>query len=226
MKKVLFLLVVLPMLFAACSSDEDNETWNISESNIELNVNEEINVSSNQKVSWKSENPLIATVNEKGRILALLVGKTKIVVSNSNEIKEINVTVKGNCNYIVEPFLKFSDSYSKIQSYENREKYMYSTDEELIYWGEDNGIIDNVRYKFDNGKMTSCMLVTHYANYESVLDYLSERYVPLKEEGNFIYLASPDGKTLVGLTISISPKIAIHTYKTNKFLCVMYSGEK
>lgn len=219
------LLAMLPiMLFTACSSDNDEEVWTISESNIELNSKEEITISSNQNVTWKSDNPLIASVNDKGRVLALLVGKTKLIATNGIQTKEVNVTVKGNYTHITEPFLNFKDSYSDIQGYEKREKYMYSTEEELIYWGETNSIVDNVRYIFKNGKLSSCVLITHYSNYESALNYLKERYVPIKTEDGIIYLSSPDGKIAVGLTVLLSSKIAIRKYTTNKFLCVMYVG--
>ena len=63
MKKILFLLAMLPMLvFTACSDDDEN-SLSLDKSEISLYYEDEIKLTASDNVTWSSEDEFVAKVS-------------------------------------------------------------------------------------------------------------------------------------------------------------------
>lgn len=226
MKKLLYLLSVVVMFaMTACSDKEDEPSVISVPAEISLNVGDSYDIKTTPSLNWTSEIPLIASVNDDGRVLGLLDGETLLKASYNSKNYSISVKVSATDNSINLPCLAFGKDKDYIQSVDKRERYMYSTDDELILWGEDGSVVDNVRYVFENGKMTGAILVSHFANLDKVKAFLSQRFATTKNSDSAIEMISPKGDVVLRITTTTSSKIAIGNYKTKKFIMVSFVGE-
>lgn len=121
MKKILFLLAMLPMLvFTACSDDDEN-SLSLDKSEISLYYEDEIKLIASDNVTWSSEDEFVAKVSSNGIVEGGHVGKTFIVASNGAETVKCAVEVKPKYNTFVEPVLDFGANKADIKAKEKRE---------------------------------------------------------------------------------------------------------
>lgn len=224
MKKLLFMLIpAMMVLFAGCSDSKDDEP--VVESiptSISLNIGDTYKFDLKNE-TYTSECPLIASINAEGRVTALLEGKT--FISLEKRKKKVEVEVKATDFALDLPILAFGETYDYIVSHESREKYMYSTASEYIVWGDTKRCVDNIKYIFTDGKLTGVVLISHYANYDTIMDFLKQRYAVVKDTDTQIDLMSPRGDVYVRVTTTTNKNYAINTYKTQKYVLVSFVGE-
>lgn len=101
MKKLLTLLLLFPLFFVGCSSDDDKDDPIVTEIKIE-NLKDDVFIGSELQVkvvhtpsdlaapkyTWESSNPDIATIDDTGKLKALKEGQTTVIVTAS----ELNLT--------------------------------------------------------------------------------------------------------------------------------------
>ena len=202
MKKLhyLFVFAVIALLFSSCKKEDISLTLN--ETSITLYPDEQKQISPNMNgCLFESEFPAIASVSSSGQITALLVGTTKIKVTNGSQEVFCDVTVKPRYQMYKEPYLGFGSSKLTVKANETR-TLNQEDDESLLYKGE-NSYIDNVLYVFDKTGMSSvgCLIPTRYAS--MLGDYLVERYMPINVDLDIYraYFLSPDLKTAIGMQV-------------------------
>lgn len=224
MKKIIFALAFLPLvLFTACSSDTDDNSAILDKTELSMHHDGTyiLKVKGNKNTpTFKSENSLIASVDESGKITANCVGNTNILVETGNGLLKCNVEVTPTINYIPAPHLAFGDTYDNVKSIVAKQ----TSDSRNIVTGNDYiGVIrdvDNAQfiygYSFKDGKLVSSSImlnvVKYYQSVKSLLEYIEERYFLIKKVNSISYAF-------------ISPKKDIAVYVSNKddFILVTFT---
>ena len=203
MKKILFLLAMLPMLvFTACSDDDEN-SLSLDKSEISLYYEDEIKLTASDNVTWSSEDEFVAKVSSNGVVEGGHIGKTFIVASNGSETVKCVVEVKPKYNTFVEPALDFGASKADIKAKEKRE-LISETATGLGYKDSKDGVA--IIYTFKNGKMNACGFGLQYKYADDIMDFLLERYAPATmndDKNTFIFVNGMSGKwdMMVALTV-------------------------
>lgn len=204
MKKILFLLAVLPMLvFTACSDDDESSKLSLDKSEISLYYEDEVKLTASDNVTWSSEDEFVAKVSSNGVVEGGHVGKTFIVASNGSETVRCAVEVKPKYNTFVEPVLDFGASKEEIKAKEKRE-LISETATALGYEDSKDGVV--VIYTFKNGKMNAAGLNLQYRYTNDITDFLLERYSPATmdaDEGMFIFVNGFSDKWTMGVVLTV-----------------------
>ena len=94
-KSVLMLAAALPMMFAACGTEDPEEGFNLETTTLEINYEGNANLETNVKgCAFVSDNEFIASVDKDGKVTANHVGEAKITVAYEGESAVCKVTVK------------------------------------------------------------------------------------------------------------------------------------
>lgn len=134
MRKLSIILLGLCLILTSCGNDEKETDKTIkynggSTVDIVLQEYYDLKVSSEETLNYYSDDELIVTVSQDGKIFGKNIGEANITISNSeNEIK-IHVIV----SLFEEPTLDFGCDRNKILSLYNNEKLVLSTDSVIIY---------------------------------------------------------------------------------------------
>ena len=160
MKKIALILLSLCFIITSCG--EKNKTNEIDRSikyngpetiNIVLQENYKINASSGEALSFYSENALIATVSDDGKLFGKNIGETNIKIYNSENEIEIHVVV----SLLEEPTFDFGCNQEMILSLYDSEKLIHNTDSVIVYgnwysyavWTMSFFFKDNMYYESD-----------------------------------------------------------------------------
>lgn len=218
MKKcLLFILAVLPMIFTACSSNNEDETINftLSQKNVELLYNGEVEVGVSgveaDDCNLETSDDFIADVSSHGgkiHINGNHVGRAIVTVSYKGKSVELPVTVKPIINYIGMPVIDFGSNLSAIKGketstfngvYDNRIDYVDQTLTYPVYH----------RYGFVDGKLANILSTIDISSitkgygtfFIQVTNSLRERYMYLdsyKGKYQTIYLFTFKNKYYIG----------------------------
>ncbi len=205
MKKSFVMLAALPLLLAACGTDD---SLTITPSNAEIKCGETTTLAaSNKNVTWTSLDADIASVDNKGVVTGKHVGQTRIEAADkdgNNGSSEI--TVIASNNNFKEPLLAWGSARSAIESamtsWDNMTKDSSSDEDALVY--TTNGVFPMYAYGFDEngGLLSSILAVTDGMDEDLNLEgWLDERYwYQTETEGDFYYY---DAKTEESATMMI-----------------------
>ena len=213
MKKVIFALmsiaVIVSLMLSSCKKDDDETPLTISQSSLSMVHGDTITITANQKSTFSSSDPFVATVSDNGKIEAKHVGQTIVTATSGGQSKECTVTVNPSYNLYKEPILDFNLTKNDIKAQETR-PLEEDRDTALIYTDKKTYLM---RYSFDpqTSKLKS---VTYgipnisYAQSSVLTDFLIERYQPidLKEtECFFINSDNPNtASMIVSMTLSVN----------------------
>lgn len=173
-------------------------------------------VPSNMGCTYKSDNPLIASVSEAGEIKGITLGETYITVSNSAEnfSEKCKVTVNAKYTMYKEPFLGFGSPVSAIKSFETR-KLLNETKDGLVYQGE-NSTISSVIYLTEQNALKSSACFIPTSQVSLLANFLAERYV-------FLSVEDSNDSDLLAVFISNDKKIGVAiSYYSISTQMVMY----
>lgn len=137
MKKFMMLVALaLPMVFASCSSDEDETAITLDKSALEVSYQGTGAISTETKnVKWTSDNEFVATVDEKGVVTGIHCGEANIVATKGELMATCKVTVlPTNMDYVM-PYLTWGATVAEVESaFKGFEKDPTSTSTTLNYW--------------------------------------------------------------------------------------------
>jgi hypothetical protein len=206
-----FLIILFSM--AGCKKEE---VLSLNTTEITLKPNQTFNLVVSPDASgcvFRSENNNIAEAYSSGLIEARLVGKTSIVVTNTDKgyYAYCKVTVIPEYTMYRDPCLDFGKPKSNIKSYETRQ-IAGETDSTILYSGE-NSNIDSLIYSFEKSAYTNCICGIP-ANQSSLLEnYMAERYVYFGTIGNgLIARLTTDGKIYVVTQNYSSSRIYVYYF--------------
>ena len=193
MKNKLLVIALLLVMFAGCTKDDPEPVLSLNSNSITLFSNGSnqlvVNNATTEKFTYTSDNSLIASVDDNGLITGERVGETTIKVSGTGFNGECKVAIKPLYNTFVEPITTFGISKSEVKAKETRIIYQES-DNLIVYTG--NVFERYAVYHFENGKLSSSMIVLSTAYTTELGKYIAERYV----------------------VVSVSPVLALGTSKT------------
>jgi hypothetical protein len=191
MKKGLVLLaVVLPLVLAGCSKDDEPDVISLEVSEKTLYSGDEYQIEATSKapINYTVENEYHAEVSETGLVTARFVGETNVLLSNGEDTRNFRVIVKPKNNLYPEPDVKFGDSKSSIIA-----KFGTPDDES----SSEIGYIDYsdaapiLMFSFDSNDKLEGYGVLVKSFYSSTLaDFFLERYliVSAEEDGVFLFI--------------------------------------
>lgn len=214
MKKSFVMLAALPLLLAACGTDDSDDSEiievnvTVTPSSTEVKCGETTELSASVKnVTWTSLDGLIATVDSKGVVTGKHIGETRIEAADNDGNKGSSVvTVIASNNNFKEPLLAWNSAKSAIEtamtSWDNMTKDSSSDEDALVY--TTNGGFPMYAYGFDEngGLLSSILAVTADMDEDLNLEgWLDERYwYQTETEGDFYYY---DAKTEESATMMI-----------------------
>ena len=195
MKKLALILISLCFIIISCRNrNENNETDKPIRYNGPTTINiaqqdiYKINASSEEALTYYSDNENIVTVDNDGNIKGKSIGEANITISNSdNEIK-IRVIV----TLFVEPTLDFGCNQDKILSLYNPEKLIYNTDSVIIYSNWYSAAVWSMSFFFENDEYYESDLYILNDLDMRVNEYLDKNYhyyeVITNDNGKEIYV--------------------------------------
>lgn len=159
MRKIGIILFSLCFILTSCGSETEKEidkTIKYSGSNtvnIVLMENYNLKASSEESLTYYSDDELIVTVSKDGKLFGKNVGEANVTISNSENSIEIHVIV----SLFEEPTLDFGCNRDKILSLYKSDKLVHNSDSVVIYsnwysyavWTMSFFFKDNMYYESD-----------------------------------------------------------------------------
>ncbi len=212
MKKGLVLLaVVLPLVLAGCSKDDEPDVISLEVSEKTLYSGDEYQIEATSKapINYTVENEYHAEVSETGLVTARFVGETNVLLSNGEDTKNFKVIVKPKYNLYPEPDVKFGDSKSSIIAKFGTPDDEIPSDAEIpsaiLYIDYSNAAPILVFTIDSNDKLEGYFVMVKSIYSSTIVDFLLERYLPIGEEdGVFAFindLNPTTATTLIGLQL-------------------------
>lgn len=217
----MLLMAVTCMMCVSCKKEEEElehrlgsydiilragESWQIS---YYIDDEKQTNSKDNEKISWWSEDPNVAIVNNNGLVLAKHIGTTYV---HANDLK---CAVKVVAQYLkyYDPCIKWWWGKSEVKQYMSSYELASSPyDKDLVYYGK--GTVMGYLYAFgDDGFLNGTMMVVSasVAEAEYLTGYLTERYLPAGSYDGSIFFTTMDGKTTIVLTVTTSDIAVYYT---------------
>ncbi len=213
MKKVTFALMSLAMIvsiaLSSCSKDDDETPLTISQTTLTMAHGDTLSITANQKSTFTTADPFVATVTSDGKIEAKHVGQTIVTATAGGQSKVCEVTVKPTINLYKEPILDFDLTKDAIKAQETR-PLEEDRDSVLVYSDKKTYLM---YYTFDQqtSKLKSAtygMPNISYAQSSVLTDFLIERYQPIDmKENNCYFIDSADPNTasmIVSMELSVN----------------------
>lgn len=213
MRKIIFkfmsIAMIISLVMTSCSKDDEKEELTLSQLSVTMVHDDTVTVSANQKATFSSADPFVATVSDNGKITAKHVGQTVVTATVDGQTKECTVTVKPVSNLYKEPILDFNLTKNDVKAQETR-PLEDERDLELIYTDKKTYLM---HYNFDpeTSKLKSVtygMPNISYAQSSVLTDFLTERYQPIDYTDKEFYFVNSDepnnASMIVMMTLSVN----------------------
>lgn len=200
MKKLFGLMLLcatMTVSFTACS-DNENDLRKLSRNELSLIAGQNAQLTyHNGDCTWKTDEPLIAEVDDNGMVTAKRIGETTIWANDES----CKVTVKPKYNTYMEPCIDWGTSKSSVKSFMNGYDIINENSNTLSYMDYNRGF--GYVYVFENNSLSGSIVMTDILYHgEEATDFLLERYVTIHVDRDepLILMSSIDGKTAIGIT--------------------------
>lgn len=176
---------ILAALLISCEKEQNV----VEEGKIVLFSMEEYQINyDGGEVFWKSDNPMIASVNQSGLVIALTVGKTDILAGS--RVYEVEVIPK--YDDFIEPYHDWNAPREYLEKYMEEkcgDGTIYA--EESIYY--DDTHLATYTYVFDERDNVKLFQIDTSLVFAEIFTYwLTERYFLMGEKENVYYLVTSD----------------------------------
>ena len=196
---LMLLCVTSGLFFTSCSDDDENDMNRLSQNELFLMAGQSAKLIYNGDCTWKSNDPLIAEVDDNGNVTANRIGETMIWAND--EFCKVIVTPKYNT--YMEPCMEWGTSKSIVKSFMNGFEFVGEDDNSIGYIDYNHNF--GYMYMFENNSLYASIVMTNILSYgEEVTDFLLERYVTVSMDNNLILMSSIDGKMAVGIMFESS----------------------
>lgn len=189
------LLSAMSLLFISCSDNEDK----LSQKTLYLISGQSTKLIYDGDCTWKSDEPMIAEVDDFGKVTANRVGKTTIWAND--ESCEVEVTPRYKT--YMEPCMDWGASESEVTDFMNGYRNLGENGNTLGFSDQDNEIV--YMYVFENNSLSSSAIGAKFLSKgEEITNFLLERYVPISiDDSSYIVYMTNIDKT-IGVVVSIN----------------------
>ena len=220
MKKLALFLLGFCLFFASCGTDYSIKYDGPNVVNIVLLEELNLNIKSDEVLTYTSDNELVVTVSQEGIIMGKNVGEANVTVSNAEQELTLHVVV----SLFEEPSVQFGASTDYIESIYGEPRYnfgdsimIYGSGEiwysyavwEMDFFFKDNHYFESDLYiREDLKKRINSFLDEKYYYSDSVIDTITN------DDGNdeivtiYLYLNKPnaeDASFVVGKQYNAGP---------------------
>jgi len=187
MKNLALLLLLLPFIFNSCGSDDNNDSISLKEREKTLKYSEtyQINATSENKITYTSENEYHTRVSESGLVTAGRFGETNVILTDGNDTKKVKIIVKKSSELYPDPNIDWGISKTDLI------KKFGTPDSETdsgIGYDDFSSAAPIILFLFDSNnklKGTSVMVKTAFSS--ELGTYLGERYLPIASQDYTIF---------------------------------------
>lgn len=185
--------------FTSCSSDEEKETsFGFQKDTYMTIVGRSGRVSFvGDASSWNSSNDFVASVSNDGTITANHVGTCEITASSDRRSAKCTINVEPIYTTYTDPLVKWGASKSDVKAYEKRT--LVQEQANTLTYKIDKGAVKGLQYNFENGKLSSVMvLIDHEYNTSiatEMAEFLKERYRVISVSANESYFSDGNDKS-------------------------------
>lgn len=203
MKKYIILMII-SLFIASCSKTEQELTIPLKNISVKVGDRVILRPESAVSLSFSSENELIASVNEQGQVVGKRKGITFVQVSDGKKTEKIEINVVPKTSYFFEPILvtsveEFKQKYAQTKGeyIENGYEDFYSRRMYSAYQlnkGTDNAY--TIVFYHDTADKEIMIEIPNEKAYslEDILYWVTERFVPFRQDGDSFEYFSPDRK--------------------------------
>lgn len=205
MQKLTLLMLLSATMFSlvACTSNEEHAK-KLNTNNLTLKAGQSSKLIYDGSCTWRSQEPLIAEVDNNGNVYAKLVGATLVWANDES----CNVTVTPNFNTYIEPCTEWGVSMAYI--------------EDIMKDFESHGQVENTLsfediqreiayiYSFESNMLQQSIIIAKLSKADEITDFLLERYLAVEvdmdnyiaafisiDKKNAVFLMFVDGLTTV-----------------------------
>lgn len=200
----MFMAIMIAMVFSSasftsCSSDEEKETsFGFQKDTYMTIVGRSGRVSFvGDASSWNSSNDFVASVSSDGTITANHVGTCEITASSDRRSAKCTINVEPIYTTYTDPLVKWGASKSDVKAYEKRT--LVQEQANTLTYKIDKGAVKGLQYNFENGKLSSVMvLIDHEYNTSiatEMAEFLKERYRVISVSANESYFSDGNDKS-------------------------------
>ena len=192
-------LVFSSASLTSCSSDEERESsFGFQKDTYMTIVGRSGRVSFvGDASSWSSSNNFVASVSSDGTITANHVGTCEITASSDRRSAKCTINVEPIYTTYTDPLVKWGASKSDVKEYEKRTLVQEQTN--TLTYKIDKGAVKGLQYNFENGKLSSVMvLIDHEYNTSiatEMAEFLKERYRVISVSANESYFSDGNDKS-------------------------------
>jgi len=214
--KKLILFAFSTLLLASCSKKDAEPQVSIDAKTLELKYDKThqfVLTKGSEAVTastftWKSSDEKVGTIDANGNFKGRKIGETKITgTSTTSGAVESSIKITPYTTFITEPVIQFGVDAATIKGKEKRKLSTKSTDNVLLYDGE-NSNITYVAYFLENGKVAAAFII--FASTATTLltesvTFFKERYPNIDASDSEVYLLN-DEQTY-GIILSVDATI-------------------
>lgn len=217
MKKI---TIIIAAILALMGCSKESALQLNTEDVVMYSLDEHFITSNGTNVSFSSENPYIASVNETtGKVKGMHIGETYINVVADEGSAKVKITIKAKYHTITDPYLDWNANQHEI---ENKCGFADEINDGNLYYfyGNENYGDKHIGtvYSLKNDRLQNVMVIINNEYFDETALHLAERFQYIGyEDGVYVYMDAmkeEDVKTIISL------------FKTSGRWIVMYTPHK
>lgn len=179
----ILLLTISSIIGITSCEEEDKFKITVSEITLYNKDTYQIEATSDNPITYTSEDEFHATVSQTGLVTAAFVGTTNIIVESGGETKLITVTVSPKQTIFYEPFIEWGTTKTAIRLKFGNNGYENTEINYIDYDGLNASDVVGTRFIFDdNNRLSSTAIYLYSEDFDKAALALHERYQFLESE--------------------------------------------
>lgn len=217
-KLISFALMGAALVSAGCQKEATPLTVSPESVTLYCDGTAQITASPAEGVTYTSDDTFYATVDDTGLITAEKVGQTKIIVSSSNGVKSIPVTVMPQYTLYEDLTPYIGASLNTITAkYGTNYTTATNKDGSVTYTFKDpTSYVAGLGFNMEGGKCASAMVAVSTKYLSMLTKYLLERYSVIGMQNDYYFFLNHDKNVTITYTLySLDALLVLYTPYTS-----------